>query len=124
VNDAGKGLTEAAKPDLQIKTGGVWGGRPLDTSDRFEMAVSRALDLSDRVVAAELWGALANVWWVHASGAWAAHSFRSAGDLIAAVRGEGDYLEWYCCGQDGIVTDRIRTAMAGEGWSPVHNIEW
>lgn len=112
----------SAKPDLPIKAGGVWGGRPLDTSDPFEMAVKRALDLTDRAVASELWAALANVGWEHVSGAWAAYSFRAGGDLIAAVLGEGDYLEWYCCGVSGVVTDRIRNAMASEGWSPVHNI--
>jgi hypothetical protein len=100
--------------------GGVPGGRPMDGSDAFEMAVKRCLGeaLKDDHVAAELWSALANQDWHHERGATAGYSFRAAGDLIAAIRGEGDYLDWYCCGPYAVVSERIATALAAEGWYP------
>lgn len=102
--------------------GGVKGGRPIDPTDLFEVAVNRALGeviRTDIAVAAELWSALANVTWSNGAGDQAVYSFRAAGDMIAAVRGEGDYLDWYCCGPYATISERVAVAMAGEGWTPM-----
>jgi hypothetical protein len=118
--------------------GGVSGGRPRDSTDLFEAAIERAfgeqlrrehregLDarktdpggLWDRHgLGARLWGSLANIDWQHANGDTASYSFRAAGDLIAAVLGEGDYLDWYCSGSDGVIDDEVAEGMAHEGWT-------
>lgn len=100
--------------------GGIKGGRPLHEADLFEMTVNRVL--GDRIRASDetacaMWCALANVDWTHTNGDTASYSFRAAGDLVAAVRGSGEYMDWYCCGDYPRVTPVIEDAMAAEGWT-------
>lgn len=100
--------------------GGLSETRPIDTADRFEMTVEKALgDLirSDQDVVVEMWSALANVEWSHSGSAdTASYSFRAAGDMIAAIRGEGNYLDWYCSGEYAVISDRICQALSQQDW--------
>lgn len=101
--------------------GGITGGRPLDETDDFEMAVSRSLGeamKTDDTLCIEMWSSLANQDWVHENGNTAGYSFRAAGDLIAAVIGRGEYMDWYCSGPYETVSDRIEEALKKEGWMP------
>ena len=101
--------------------GGIWEGRAIDTADAFEVAANRALGdriRADDKAACDMWCALANVDWKHENGDTAKYSFRTAGDLVAAIRGSGMYMDWYCCGESARVSEEIKTAMATEGWSP------
>ena len=78
--------------------GGVIDGRPRDHGDEFENAIERALGdqmRADPEVCCEVWSALANVVWIRQHGATAGYSFRAAGDLVAAVLGRGNYMDWY-----------------------------
>jgi hypothetical protein len=58
-------------------------------------------------------------------------SWRSAGEIIADLRGEGDYIDWYCSGMgfhdkkgadmkgyvpESLVTDEIRSDLLKLGW--------
>ena len=74
----------------------------------------------------EVWPRLKNEYW--------SCSWRSAGGLIARLRNEGDYMDWYCSGiggglgngdETGIkgyvpeseVTDEIRQDLFAIGWT-------
>jgi hypothetical protein len=63
-----------------------------------------------------LWSALAKVDWTGPNGEDVGYSFRAAGDLIAALKREGDYMAWYCSGPDGFVSEDIAEKLAAEGW--------
>ncbi len=114
--------------------GGVIHGRALDPSDLFEAAVNRAM--GDRLrseagkptgwgetvlLGQRLWGSLANVGWRHENGDTAGYSFRAAGDLIAAVTGQGDYMDWYCSFNYGEADTEVAELLAAEGWRPDPN---
>jgi hypothetical protein len=108
-----------------------------------------------RVYAQNLYAALCNndfqkqdVWTILKDQTWGA-SWRSAGGIVADMRGEGDYIDWYCSGirdttpmeqpewnmltleqqtfykegiayvSESVVTDEIREDLARLGWSVV-----
>lgn len=93
--------------------------RNVDPCERFE-ALLRGI-LGDRVRsseldAAELWSALANTVWLGPQTEQVRYTFRSAGDVVAQIRGEGEYTDWYMSGPHGQVADWIAEKLAGHGW--------
>jgi hypothetical protein len=71
----------------------------------------------------EVWPRLRDEYW--------SCSWRSAGGIIAELRGQGDYIDWYCSGIFGVgeadsfqgyvsestVTDEIRQDLFAIGWT-------
>jgi hypothetical protein len=72
-------------------------------------------------------------------------SWRSAGGIVADMRQEGDYIDWYCSGirggplggaedenawdakgyvPEGMITDEIRTDLQRLGWAVVPGGDW
>ena len=79
----------------------------------------RALVRSD-LFAALLYGALCNTQWKHtASGVEWSCSWRSAGGIVATLRGEGDYLDWYCSTGEGLVDEQVLAEILALGWELV-----
>jgi hypothetical protein len=104
--------------------GGMDGTRELYTEadgpyGEFEQAINRQLGdaiRADEKVGVLLWSALANVRWNHPEYGEIGYSWRAAGDLVAAVRGEGTYMDWYMSGTDAQVAPVIQDALGREGW--------
>ena len=71
----------------------------------------------------EVWPRLRDEYW--------SCSWRSAGGIVAELRGQGDYLDWYCSGifgageadsyqgyvDESTVTDEIRQDLFAIGWT-------
>jgi hypothetical protein len=72
---------------------------------------------TDDELCKRIWSALANVDWykpeTHDS---ASYSFRAAGDMIAAIIGRGNYMDWYCSGPYAAITNEIRRSFHKAGW--------
>ena len=86
----------------------------------FEKAVERTfgnLIRNDDAVAVEMWSALAGIIWQDKSGKAVWYSFRSASELIWQTRNSGHSMDWYCSGPKAVVSPRIESALAIEGWS-------
>jgi hypothetical protein len=77
---------------------------------------------SSDIYARKLYAAMCNIRWQHQevfsilkNQYWTV-SWRSAGGIIADIRGEGDYMNWYCSGNEGYVDPEIEQDMAAIGW--------
>ena len=71
--------------------------------------------------------------WPVLKGETCSYSWRYAGGIIADMREQGDYIDWYCSGirdidsdtngyvPESVVTDEIRADLARLGWSVIAN---
>jgi len=92
------------------------------------------------VYAQNLYAAMCNQEWQHQdiwtllTGKTWSCSWRSAGAIVADIRGEGDYMDWYCSGMDtwnldsntaenyvaeSVITEEVRLDLRKIGWRPV-----
>lgn len=77
----------------------------------------RTMVFSSDVYATELYSALCNnVFFSPTQDPWRC-SWRYAAALIAKLRDEGTYLDWYNSGNEGFISDRISTDLHNIGWS-------
>jgi hypothetical protein len=44
------------------------------------------------------------------------YSWRYAGGIIANILEKGDYIDWYCSGWEGYITDEVRKDITKLGW--------
>lgn len=96
---------------------------PQDDFQAFEVALRT---LSDRVrtddtFARELYAALCNMRWRRDGSETepVSMSWRYAGGVIAHLACKGEcYLDYYCSGNEGKVSEQVREALGGLGWIP------
>ena len=95
----------------------------LDYSNLFHMAMNPYLDkFKDYDFANEVYSALCNNKWrsIFKPGYEYSCSWRFAGGLVAEIRGKGeDYLDFYCSGGEGKVTERVEKFFKEIGFQPV-----
>jgi len=64
-----------------------------------------------------LYSALCNTTWLHKATGTPWHcSWRSAGGLVADLRSEGNYLDWYCSMGEGLVDEQVLDEIGALGW--------
>ncbi len=84
--------------------------------------ISLREQLLDDTFAVEVYRALCNMKWrnlQHPDQIYSC-SWRAAGGLVAEIRNKGeDYLDFYCSGGEGLVSDQVKLAFMGLGWEPL-----
>lgn len=87
-----------------------------------------AAKCANRNYARRLYSALCNnrfqrndVWPILQDKYWTC-SWRYAGGIISDILQEGDYLDWYCGGDEGLVSDEVRQDLFALGWT-IHPYE-
>ena len=74
--------------------------------------------------AIDVYGALCNMRWGNTKDPDDIYSctWRYAGGIVAAMRGNYDgmnYMDFYCSGNEGVVTDEIKEIFRELGWEPL-----
>ena len=62
-----------------------------------------------------------DVWTVLSDQLWSC-TWRYAGGIIASMRQEGDYMDWYCSGGEGYVDEEVAEDLAKLGWRVVDEL--
>lgn len=83
--------------------------------------------ISSEEYARELYAALCNnefirrdMWQILKEESWSC-SWRYAGGIIADILEKGDYMDWYCGGNEGQVSDQIKDDLYNLGWMVVND---
>lgn len=95
----------------------------LRTSDRL------CAKVKDNEYAKKLYAALCNTDWVRTEiipllrqdpdkDLWSC-SWRYAGGIIAHMREEGDYIDWYCSGNEGYIDPEVAADLKELGWQGI-----
>ncbi len=98
-------------------------GSYLDYNQMIHMSLNPYLDrFKDKDFAREVYAALCNMRWqsIYKPEYVYSCSWRYAGGLIAEIRGCGEiYLDFYCSGGEGIVTERVQEFFKKLGYLPL-----
>ena len=113
VDEPGAGTPE--RGDGVLPWGGPAAGRRLGR-DAADSAEIRRKAAGSAVYATLLYAALANTRWRHRDGSEWQGGQRSAGALMAAVVGTGDYLDWAWSGPSGVVDEEVAADLRALGW--------
>jgi hypothetical protein len=89
----------------------------------FEVALQALSDRArtDESFAQELYASLCNMRWRRAGSKAepVSMSWRYAGGVVSHLACKGGcYLDYYCSGGEGTVSDRVLEALAAQGWEP------
>jgi hypothetical protein len=116
--DPGKALLFTDDPQADL-TRAPAEAPPIQPDLERDLGLSRRIrDLvGSELFAALLYDALCNTTWRHkASGTLWHCSWRHAGGVVANLRAEGDYLDWYCSTREGLVDDQVLAEIEALGW--------
>lgn len=96
---------------------------PRDEFEAFEVALRTLSERArtNETFAHELYGALCNMRWRrrYADNDPVSMSWRHAGGVVSHLACKGGfYLDYYCSGNEGMVSAPIRDALAALGWIP------
>ena len=114
--DSGKALLFVDEPEADLAS---------EQHDAMQPCLDRDLGMSARIralvggdlFATLLYGALCNTVWRHKATGTAWHcSWRSAGGVVAGLRCQGDYMDWYCSGGEGFVDEQVLAEIHALGW--------
>lgn len=97
-------------------------GTSLEYDLRYSENIANKCKASD-VYSQNLYAALCNNEFIKNNQKWSC-SWRSAGGIIANLREEGDYIDWYCSGigstdgyvDESFVTEEVRQDINNLGW--------
>lgn len=74
--------------------------------------------VKDDEFAQELYAAMCNMQWVKNGIHWGC-TWRSSGGIVAELRNQGEnYMDFYCSGNEGFVSERVRNVLGELGWEP------
>ena len=96
-----------------------WQARTLTPSLERDLGLSQRIrDLvRSNIFATLLYGALCNTAWRHVATGTVWHcSWRHAGSIVAMLRCEGDYMDWYCSMGEGFVDEQVLAELNALGW--------
>jgi hypothetical protein len=115
--DPGRALRFEDMPDANLP-GPAASAPPAPDLEQHLGASERIRDLvRGDVFATLLYGALCNTTWRHkATGHSWSCTWRHAGGVVAALRSEGDYLDWYCSAGEGLVDLQVLEELGALGW--------
>ena len=86
----------------------------LEQDLRYSDSIAKKCKASD-VYSQNLYAALCNNQFKKGDKLWSC-SWRHAGGIVSNLREEGDYINWYCSGNESFVTDEVRKDIESFGW--------